>query len=414
MVAAMVAWLQAASWSPYRLPFVRVGVFFFILVALLIPMGIAAQVHGINLVYVVLFNSIVGALAYPTALLGVSRARRGEGVGLPAIHFRVPRALESSVTSPPFTSGAASQFWFDLRRNIWYPPAITALLQVFLSITFVLGRHSSSNPFLPAWLPQGAIPLLTLLAAPIFIAMIHAVVFGKVDMWTKSLQLPAFFATRPMSTAGIVGAKLRVTTAVTVLLWLVTFIVTAVFICIPRTFDSTHSWAAVLFHQTGIERFAAIAMAPLLLIILTWSLIARSLWISLYGRTWLVHGFPSASMLLLSLMAWAGYRINANPPLRAAAIARLGAFLLVLATIKLILSAGLFAHLHHRLLIQPGSIARAWTIWIAACGAIFAGSLLAFPPLRHSLITLTSLVILFIPLFRPALAVLVLHYNRHR
>jgi hypothetical protein len=412
-MGATVAWLQAASWSPYRYPFLRAGVILLVIIVLA-PLGVAGQVHHVHPAVVLAASGIVAALAYPVALAGVARARRGEGIGPAASRKEARGAAAPVVKAGPFVSGAAAQFWFDLRRNIWYPPAITALVQLLLLITFVAGRGARPNVFLPAWVPPGAVPLLILLAVPVFILMVHAVAFGKFDMWSKPLEFPAFLLTRPVSTAQIVTAKLRSAAAVTLLVWAVTSVFVLAFVSVPRSYDAAHSWAEVIGRNASLRHVVGSVTMILILLILTWSQIARSLWISMSGKIWLVHGFPSLAMALMGVLGWVAYRIHQNPPLEAAIIARASGVIVGLAGLKILASTAVFGYLRRRSLTEAESILRAYGWWFVASLVVCAGLMYAAPTLRHAAFTVWAALMLLVPLVRPALAVLSLQYNRHR
>jgi hypothetical protein len=413
MMGAIVAWLQAASWSPYRVPFLRVGVILIVLVVL-VPLGAAAQVSEVNSGVVLVASAILGGAAYPVALAGVRRARRGDGIGVWIPRSARPGAGAAAVKARPLASGAAAQFWFELRRNVWYPPAITALVEVVLFVPFVAGRRGPRSVFLSERLPTGAVPMGVFLAVPVFVLMVHAVAFGKFDMWRKQLEFPSFLTTRPVSTADIVAGKLRAAWAVTLLVWAVTLVVAMAFACVPKSYDSSHSWAYMIAGHASVRLGVGLVTGLLVLLIFTWSQIARSLWISMSGKNWLVHGLPSLAMAVTCGLAWVGYLIHKNPALQTQAISRAKELTVVVAWVKILAFAVVIVYLRRRGLIEAGAILRSCGWWLAACAAVCAGIFVAGPALRHSAVTVCAAVVLLVPLVRPAVAVLSLHYNRHR
>ena len=413
MVAAMVAWLQAASWAPYRVPFLRILMLLLVL-AVLIPIGVAGQVHDLHPAASFALSLLVGAVAYPVALIGVSRARRGDGVSSGQTRAAKVVSVVRDRRRSRFTSPSAAQFWFDLVRNVWYPPAITLLVELVLVFTFIGGAKPRQNSFLPAWVPPGLPPLGILLSVPMFVIAVHAIVFGKFDMWTKSVDFPPFLLTRPVSTAGIIGGKLRTAAVVTVLVWLITALVIVTHACLPHSFDAQHSWARVAARHATWRSASAMALVALLLIILTWGQISRSMWISVSGKKWLIHAFPTFAMLVWGALGWTGYRLHQNSTLWRGIVANVGLVLAVAAIIRVLLSSGLLLYLVRRSLLVPATALKIFSAWVVGCGVLCAAVLLVGEPLRHAPVAVIAVITLFVPLFRPALAVLLLHYNRHR
>jgi hypothetical protein len=413
MVAAMVAWLQAASWAPYRVPFLRILMLLLVL-AVLIPIGVAGQVLGLHPAASFAMSLLVGALAYPVALIGVSRARRGDGVSSRQTRAAKGPSVVRDRPQSKFTSPSAAQFWFDLVRNVWYPPAITLLVEVVFLLTFVGAGKSAPNSFLPAWVPPGLPQLGILLSVPMFIIAVHAIVFGKFDMWTKAVDFPPFLLTRPVSTAAIIAGKLRSAAVVTVLVWLVTALVIVTYACLPHSYDAQHSWLMVVAQYASWRAASAAALAALLLIILTWGQISRSLWISVSGKQWLVHGFPTFAMLVWGTLGWSAYRLHQNPTLWHNIVTNVGQVLATAAIFRGLVGIALLCHLVHRSLLFPSTALKTFSAWLAACGVLFVAILALAEPLRHAPLAVGAVIALFVPLVRPALAVLLLHYNRHR
>ncbi len=412
MMAALVAWLQAASWSPYRVPFARIAMIILVL-AVLVAIGAACQTNGVHPAAAFALSVAVGLLAYPVALRGVAKARRGDGGAVAAVPSREPVAAIASIPAK-FKSASASQLWYDLIRNIWYPPAVTALVEIVLFFTFVGARQARPSVFLPAWVPPGLPPLCILLSVPVFVVMVHAIMFGKFDMWTKSLDFPPFYLTRPISSAAIIAGKLRTTAIVTALVWAVAAVVISAYALVPRTYDARHSWATVLTQHATWHGAAAIALAAVLITLFTWTQIARSLWISVSAKRWLIHGFPTASMLALCAVGWAGYRLHQNPATWQSVLANLGLVFGTFALFKVLIGVSVVFYLARRRLLTPSAAAGTLCAWLAACALLYAAILGVAQPARHAAMTVAAVVILFVPLGRPALAVLLLHYSRHR
>jgi len=74
----------------------------------------------------------------------------------------------------------------------------------------------------------------------------------------------------------------------------------------------------------------------------------------------------------------------------------------------------LLLYLVRRSLLVPATALKIFSAWVVGCGVLCAAVLLVGEPLRHAPVAVIAVISLFVPLFRPALAVLLLHYNRHR
>jgi len=413
MMAALVAWLQAASWSPYRYPFMRVGVVALIL-CVLVLIGMTGQSRGIHPVIATSLCAAVGGLAYPVACAGMARARRGDGVGGGRIRKVEPPSSSTAVPPSEFSSGASAQLWFDLVRNLWYPPLITAFIELIFFSVFVARGGQRPKVFLPEWMPPGVLPLCILLAIPVFLVMVHAIVLGKFDMWTKSFEAPQFFLTRPMSTAAMVKVKLRAATVATVLVWGVAGMFVFAFACTPRSYDAGHSWAALAVNHFSWHGLGLGVMGTVVVLLLTWGMITRALWISVSGKLWLIHGFPTAAMLAWAPVGWAGYKLHSDPELWREAVGWSGWVLIAVAVFKVLAGVALMIGLVRKGLIRRSPAALTIALWALACCVLVGGVLAVSAPLRHAITTLIAVVVLFVPLVRPSLAVVLLHYSRHR
>src|SRR5205823_73898 len=118
-----------------------------------------------------------------------------------------------------------------------------------------------------------------------------------------------------------------------------------------------------------------------------------------------------ASMLAMGAVGWAGYKVHSDPALWHAAVAWSARLLIAVAFLKVASAGVLLSYLVGRNLIRQSSAASAFMIWTVSCCMMIGAILAISAPLRHAIPTLAATVILFVPLVRPALAILLLHYN---
>lgn len=411
-MGAVVAWLQVASWSSYPLPFVRafaaLGV-----IGLLVGAGVAVQIYHVAEVNIAVLMVLVAAPAYPAAVAGLSRARRGEGGSTRRSSSSVSRRANGRPAAP-FTGPAGAILWFELRRNVWFPAAMTAILATILLTIPLLVRPAKANVFLPQQIAPSLLPLFEVACIPLFMGTTFGGAIGKFDLWAKPFTFPAFLVARPISTGAIVAGKFRAAAIVTLLVWAPVLLMLLVYSFVPHTYDADHSLASFLQPRLTFRLAGALGLCAVLLIIHTWAAIARNLYVALSGRPWIINAAPSVGFLLTAAVACAGYEAYLHPSFRAALSRWAVPAIHGVAGCKLVVAAVTFGFLRRGGLLTGPRIVRVIFLWSTAAAALAALILPAVPPSRHAIPLLASGVILFLPLVRPALAVLALHYNRHR
>jgi hypothetical protein len=411
-MAAVIAWLQAISWTPYRWSFVRVFLAIGLLMVFIMG-GIAAHELGVGDWAIAGLTILAGASAYPVSVRALSRARRGDGVEPKGLPWRI-RASAAARPRPPLPSAARAQLWFEVRRNMWLLPLLTAAFALGSASVSAAIRHDRPNVLLPQAVPAGAFPVLVLLGLPVFTAMIYGGGFGKFDVWSKSLTFPAFVVARPISTAAIVGAKLRAAALATVLGWASVLLVLCAYIWVPGTYDPKRSLATVFLAHATPRGVAVACLFVVLLIVWTWRMIVQGLWVPLLGREWIGLALPMIQLFATGAIGWAAYKVYADPRLHAAAAPWLRTVLMGLAICKLVAAAITFAVIRRLALMSAADVLRVACLWTAVLiGLDVAAFLLLRLPL-HWAPVLVPATVLFVPLVRPALAIPALRQNRHR
>ena len=410
-VAAVIAWLQAISWTPYRWSFVRVFLAIGVLAVFVIG-GVGAHTFHVGDWTIVWLTLLVGALAFPVSIRTLSRARRGDG----AEPFALPRIGAGVATRPrpPLPSAARAQIWFEARRNVWLMPLLTAAFALGSASVSAAIRHDRPDALLPHAVPPGAWPVLVLLGLPVFTAMIYGGGFGKFDVWSKPLTFPAFLVARPISTAAIVGAKLRAAALATGLGWASVLLVLCAYIWIPGTYDPTRPLATVFLAHATPRGVAAACLFVVLLIVWTWRMIVQGMWVPILGRDWIGLVLPTVQLFAFGAIGWAAYRVYADPHLRAMAWPWLRPAVVAAAAVKLVAAALVFAVIHREALMTGAAITRTACIWLAVVLGLCVAILVVFPIPHGWSLPLVGAVVLFLPLIRPAAAILALRRNRHR
>lgn len=407
-VAAALAWTQALMWMPYGLPGLRVVVAVLWLVALNIP--VFAAVNGLipeSVMVAVLAPQI--PLAYLCARFAVAMARRGDVpdwrqsfAWLKQIAAVLPRRRT------PFPSVARAQLWFEWRLHGWSLPVWVAILLPFeLSMLFVAGNDT---PALVAYTLCGA------LITPPFMAA-----FSVPRLRTASPQssdgygMPPFVATRPVASAALIAAKLRMSMWSTLAAWLV------VLVAIPAALTLSGTWPVVtepareLGDAVGTPRAIVVTLLGLMaLVTSTWKQLVQSLYVGLSGREWLIRSSTCVTLTGLifiePIVAW----VRETSDVRVALWNAMPWILAGLVGAKVSTASWIAARLQSSRLLSDRALvigAASWLIAVLASYGVLVWLVLGPLIPRYFLMLLA---ILGVPLARVSAAPLALARNRHR
>jgi poly(3-hydroxybutyrate) depolymerase len=405
--AAFIAWLQVFAWMPYGLPGLRmiVAVLWLTTIDAVVFTAMERQLRE-SLMILILAPTV--PLAYLAARYAVGRARCGDTPDWRGVFSRLGRIADVLPRRRGrFPSAARAQAWFEWRQHGRSLPAWVAILVPFEVLFLFMVRHEP--PVLTL------IALVFLLLTPPFLAAFVAVTVGRSSPDASSgYGLTPFAATRPLGTAALVAAKLRMATTSTLIAWLL------VLIAIPLGLTVSGSWP-VVWEQArgwtnflGTRRAVVVALLGLLgLLATTWKQLVQGLSIGLTGREGLIKSsvlIRLSSLVLLGLIAHVLYvsrdaRIflwNAAPWIPT-----------VLVLIKVCAAAWIATRLCRDRLLSDRALvtgAAAWVALVLALYGVFAWVLGAL--VAHFF--LVQLAVLAVPLTRPAAGLLALTSNRHR
>lgn len=393
LFAALLAWTQALTWMPYPVRGVRVVAAALWLATIDAIVMLAIHFHAGELVMVAFLAPLL-PLAFLVARASLTRARRGDTPDWRLAGRRARRSLDAT----PFASANGAQLWFEWRRHGLALPALVALVLPFeLALLFL----ATDAPNLVLIIPADA--LLT----PPFLAAFAALAVGASN--------PPFLATRPLTSAALTAAKLKMALASTLLAWLL------VLIGIPLALAVTGTWPIA---EGMMRRFAMLIGRPratvlaLLVIVglmaLTWKLLVQTLYIGLTGREKLIKGVAVMMLLLLfvapPLLRW----ITTNAESLTRLWHQLPLILVVLMGLKLIAAAWIVARLHRGGLLSERALVMLAASWVVLVLVLY-GVLVWLADTPHIPRHLLALIaILAIPLARVSAAPLALAWSRHR
>jgi hypothetical protein len=404
-VATVLVWLQTIAWSPFGVQLVRPCVSIVVLTTLTV-VPVAANALGVpeSLVAAALALSMVPA--YGVAYWGVARARRGDGAEMPwltslARHVfrRVPQQ------SRAFASPGEAQIWFEHQQYVLFP-ALTGFF-IFLFLVAAL--------FIPFELHEAWPRLGALIAIPVLMTNMLAGSLGKPEVSANHPGMPAFLATKPVTSGFLVTAKFKVGARMVLVTWAMTLL------SIPLWALATgHTSEMIVAVRQFLPTTDLLKLGAMLFLVVfgivgfSWLQMIGGFWIGSTGRTWIMLcvtlGTPVVLIGLAPLGAWLlrhrDILQNALPALRwclAFAVA-----------IKFALTVWSWLAIERRSLLAREELLLLVAFWCVVAGDLIGLALWLAPSGSISFSFLIAGVAAIVPLPGIFFAPLALDWNRHR
>jgi hypothetical protein len=411
--AASVALIQALTWMPFPLPYLRLACFTVLIPAVYAGTAMLVALEVGEAVLSLLFLALL-VLGYGLALLGVAWGRCGLGVRERVRVGPVAVAPERAPLAKPFSSLLRAQVWLEWRS---YAPvslffAGMCLVIILPSMTFLDYGLKHDLPAVAWWAPRAReavgdswLVMAYLLFVPILLSFTGCGDTGCTARQRGPLAYSPFIATRPISTADRVKARLLACALAAGCTW-------------GLVLAGTLAWAIVmgrlgemserLVSGTGSVPAAAGASAGglLLLLAITWLWMAHGVWVAFLGRPVLIlasacTGLTFWTVLALLMLQW---REEWGPIV--GGVVALGLLLKSLAI------AWVIRALHRSRLVKPTTPWIALGSWVVLAG-IVVSLVLSWLPDRNGLL-LAGVAVLMLPLARCLAAPLALAANRSR
>jgi hypothetical protein len=214
--AAILAWIQALAWMPFRLPGLRLIVTAVVLFVLMLS-PILLRIAAAGEASLAAGLAVLVLPAYLLATVGVSWARHGAGQVQPA-EVEAAVVPGASEEIKPFSSSLQAQLWLEWRINRWGILFLTVLYltqSLPLAQMIRVGLHSDHMPWMLPWLVEVAervgegwlcVPAMFLIG-PVMVAQSLGPEMGRMTPHHKK-TLPAFFAALPVDVTGVLRGKL--------------------------------------------------------------------------------------------------------------------------------------------------------------------------------------------------------------
>ena len=405
---AVLGWTQVLMWLPYGLPGLRVVV----AVAWLSAIG-AVVVTAVELEVsesvMVAFLAPQVPLAYLGARFAVAKARRGDVPDWRQQLTRLDRIARMLPRGPDrFASATRAQLWFEWRlhgRSL--PVWVGILLPCELALLFVAG---TGTPSLVAYTLFGV-----LLTPPFMAAFSVPRVRTSNPLVSDGYGMAPFVATRPLATAALIAAKLRMALWSTLATWLLVLTAIPIALTLSGTWPVVVERAREVRDAVGTPRAIAVAVLGLSgLLASTWKRLVQSLYIGLSGREWLIRTSACLTLLLLTfiepIVAW----IRGSSDVRVALWNALPWILAGLVGVKMLAAGWTVTRLHHSRLLTDRTLVAGAVCWLGAVLSLHGLFVWFVDTWRFPHYVLLLLAILAIPLARVSAAPLALASSRHQ
>jgi len=306
-----------------------------------------------------------------------------------------------------FPSPARAQEWFEWRRHGRSLPAMVGMVVPFeLALLFVF-REAPVIIFET---------LLFVLLTPPFMAIFAAATVSKSSPdRSDSYGVTPFMATRPLTSASLIAAKLKVTIRSTLAAWLLVIVAIPIALRLSGTWPVVIEWAGDLVETVGTPRAIVIVLLGFTgLLASTWKQLVQSLYIGMSGREWVVKASVFVALSLLAVIVPLAHWILENGSVMAALWNAIPWILAVLVCLKLSAAAWIATRLHDRRLLSDRTLVIGAVCWDVAVFALYGLLVWLLPTVLFRGHFLALVAILAIPLARLSAAPLALAWNRHR
>jgi hypothetical protein len=181
-----------------------------------------------------------------------------------------------------FHSSSDAQFWFEWRRHGKLLPLATAgvLFMIMIPAPF----------FSPISSGMTALALCWIAATPLLIAFVLGRGMGKPDLWSGDSGGSLFLSTRPLNNTQWIGAKMKMGAAAALASWGLVVVATSGWLWLWCDRELLQrGWTMLAQSCPPIQRYGSVAVAFLILVLLTFRFLVGSLYIGLSGKSWLMN-----------------------------------------------------------------------------------------------------------------------------
>jgi hypothetical protein len=351
-------------------------------------------------------------VAYGATLITVEAQRRGGARGWAGIQTLIERlATAIPRRQPSLKSPDAALFWLEWRRaGLVLPAAVLVTMLLILGpVLSITDREAKETLWAEMWL--ALMPLL--LAFPIGMG------FGKPDFWSLDVSMSPFIATRPIDASQLISAKMKAAALSAASAWLILLLVAPMWIYLTcDTEHWGHLWRSSGLLYAPFSQWVLPILALLGAVIITWSLLARSIWLGYSGRPafyYSLSGLGLAAFLIgiFFLIWWLDHPRSRGDTL-AGMLPWLPWALAGAVSVKFASATWCIRALRRRQLVSDRSIAAYTRIWLALTACLVWFAWLMAPRVEWFQSMMMLVAMLAMPCASVVLAPWAISWNRHR
>jgi len=258
--------------------------------------------------------------------------------------------------------------------------------------------------------------LLILLFTPPFMAAFAAATVSRSNPYVSdSYGVTPFIATRPLSDAALIAAKLRATIWSTIAAWLLVLVALTLTLILSNIWPMLMERARRVSEVIGTPRVVVIALLVLSgLIVSTWKQLVQSLYIGLSGREWLIRVYAVLLLAFLVVIGPIADWIIENSDVQAKLWNALPLILAILVGVKMFAASLVAIALYRSRLLSDRALVTGAAVWLVAVLSLYIVFVWLLSTPLFPRYVLALLAILPVPLARLSAAQLALAWNRHR
>jgi hypothetical protein len=404
---SLMAWTQALTWMAYPMPGLRVIVTVLWLATIDAIIMTAIQLKASEGVMLALLAPHV-PLAFLVARSAVARARRGE---VPDWHrmFAWFATFTNIVTRrrDHFPSPARAQEWLEWRQHGRSLPWLVALLLPFeLALLFLFYQ----TPVI-VFETLGTV----LLTPPVMAIFVAGSVIAGSSRASDAYGITPLIATRPLTNASLIAAKLKVTIRSAVIAWILVLVAIPIAVRWSGAMPVVNDWLGDLVKAVGMARaIVIVALGLAMLFASTWKQLVQSLFIGMTGREWLIKTAAIGALTCLGVIVPAAYWVFGQRIILAKLWTALPWVLSSLVVLKLVAAVWIAKRLRDRGLVSDRTLLAGAVCWDVVVFTLYGLLVWISPAVIVRRYALALIAILAIPLARLAAVPLALAWNRHR
>jgi hypothetical protein len=293
LAVACMSWVQTINWCAVGIKGLK-AVFMTAMLLLLFatPRLVDPDVRTNNLWAIALVLLTLIALAYPIAVVGVSRARHGESPNWFCFAGGIATVARIPTWRRPFASPARAQAWLEWRRHGASLPLIVSRLLPLCLLPLLIA------------MPAGAaieVSIMIAVILPALAATFATATASRKDPWSRDYYgVTSFTATRPITSSDWATAKVRTATLSTLVTWLIVISLLLVTIALMGHWKVFVFLVADQMTRIGMFKFCLMCLLPLVcLVLLTWRNTLGSVLVGLTGRPWIINTYELAGFLVV-------------------------------------------------------------------------------------------------------------------